>query len=436
MFSFAGAQHYRLTIDGLLSLLVDQQTCVRPSSLSSDQGRQGRIPSPDMSPATPDLSLFLDLDPSIVHQTFNGPYRRYSPSVTFDNNEITTSSTGPTSDSMQGLTIHDFPSSNAQPVIRLSPRDGEEMQVYDVDLSFGAYSTNNMSSFTRDHIVEAGALEYEIEDNDLHLNTDLREIGHECSSLKRRSQYRIGRASKRLRVADGGRLTLEHYILTERAKHERLSIEFPERIYILPESIEAEPTNEKDEHLSIARTLFAGVGNCESLVLLQAFIIQERNKVQKEGLDPSRPLSLQQRMDAIERLGTRIAYYELLRRYHILGLYTEHTLSPLGQEHPFIVDTDERCFSRGRGKRGNPQNHAAAQVTLAMFRDMYSSVPHQAVPEKKYRLFKRLRRLGQRFHLLTNVFGYGVLALLPLASPELPGLTVTDDMYEDLNPPR
>ncbi|KAH8728850.1 hypothetical protein GQ44DRAFT_608035, partial [Phaeosphaeriaceae sp. PMI808] len=46
----------------------------------------------------------------------------------------------------------------------------------------------------------------------------------------------------------------------------------------------------------------------------------------------------------------------------------------------------------------------------------------------KYRVFKRLRKLGERLHLLTRKFGYGVLGLLPLSSPELAIVAVTDDM--------
>ncbi|KAH8693393.1 hypothetical protein GQ44DRAFT_551081, partial [Phaeosphaeriaceae sp. PMI808] len=85
--------------------------------------------------------------------------------------------------------------------------------------------------------------------------------------------------------------------------------------------------------------------------------------------------------------------------------------------------------------RGNPRNRAAADITLAMFEDGQSSASKQTASEKEYRMFKKLRKLGERLALLDHTFGYGILGLFPPSSPNLTIVTMTDDMLLRLPDP-
>ncbi|KAH8728849.1 hypothetical protein GQ44DRAFT_818499 [Phaeosphaeriaceae sp. PMI808] len=264
--------------------------------------------------------LFLDLDdPDIVRDTSNAA--SHGPSTTLDKGENTTCAVSPTGSIMQGLTICNSLASSTL------PRTG-------FDSILGTCRT---------------------------------------ASLKRKLRSGSERVINRPKEATGTHAALDHYLSAEKTKHERLSIEFPTRTYVLPYPMKTKSIIAKDEHLNIARNLFAAVGSSESLVLLQACIVHRKDKLPEEGVDPLRPLSLLQRIKTIECLGRNIAYYALLWWYHIRRPYTEHAPTQLSQEHSFIVNTDEQCFSKSRRGPGNAQYGAAAEIILAMSEDSYAS---------------------------------------------------------------
>ena len=69
-------------------------------------------------------------------------------------------------------------------------------------------------------------------------------------------------------------------------------------------------------------------------------------------------------------------------------------------------------------RAGNPKNFRDSEITKAMLCGLASEIANDSGDyQKQYRFHARLRRLGERLKLLTNLFGFGVLGLIPSQDP-------------------
>lgn len=70
-------------------------------------------------------------------------------------------------------------------------------------------------------------------------------------------------------------------------------------------------------------------------------------------------------------------------------------------------------FARSSSKRGNPLSRSIADVTSRMTHDVFPNIDvDKAEFDSKSRLIARIRRLGQRLHMLETRFGEGILGLM------------------------
>ncbi len=163
------------------------------------------------------------------------------------------------------------------------------------------------------------------------------------------------------------------------------------------------------------KSLYYGTASCESFVCLQGLL----RHYQKHRIGDMRPqmrdLSTGERLKVIYKLSTDMALTTLLRLCHIQELSENISRTSSNRNDGFFNSTPESMSLRRHGRFGNPNNCAEADIT--------SSILHQFSPElqpgtagylQEYKRISRLRRLGKRLHLLTNTFGYGILALSPL----------------------
>ncbi|KAF2129713.1 hypothetical protein P153DRAFT_418345 [Dothidotthia symphoricarpi CBS 119687] len=420
-----------------LGLSVEQQICPHPKGLPRTDGSQRGNPNSVSQSEDFQMGLFVDLDLAGASFTCGtsseAAHEPCNSTMHSSGTEYVTHAVNALDGTMQMLTHCDFQETSAQRRPEFEHWNREGISPYEIEQVSHAHPRNN-TQLAMPYTFESAEL--------LGGKQDTSRVDRVSSALHtgnkplgRKSQWENTDAPKRHKKTVNDGMAVECYISEEKAKYERLALQFPARIYVLPESMFADNIVGKDEHLSIARCLFAGVGSCESLVVLQACLIHGREKVPEDEVDPLRPLPLAQRIQMIESLGAKIAYYELLRRCHILSLYNEHAAAELIQDDPFIVHTDERCFSVSGRKCGNPRNRAAAEITLAMSGDLQYTALNQPGSERVYSKFKRYRKLGERFRLLTHTFGSGMMGLLPPSSPDLTTVTMTDDMLLRLPDP-
>jgi hypothetical protein len=140
--------------------------------------------------------------------------------------------------------------------------------------------------------------------------------------------------------------------------------------------------------------------------------ILESCKTQKSSvtLETTNTLSTPERLRLIASLGHKISYSQLLRRYHILGLFKD--CGGLQTSVCGVIMTLSN-FASSSNTRGNPINRSVADVTVKMMAETFPEIGYQTSEYRaKYRWISCVRRLGQRLHLLETRFGQGVLGLI------------------------
>jgi hypothetical protein len=127
-------------------------------------------------------------------------------------------------------------------------------------------------------------------------------------------------------------------------------------------------------------------------------------------LETTSTLSTAERLRLIATLGHTISYAQLLRRYHILGLFKD--CGGLETSMCGVIMTLSN-FASSSNTRGNPINRSVADVTVKMMAETFPAIGYQTSEYRaKYRWISYVRRLGQRLHLLETRFGQGILGLI------------------------
>ncbi|KAB8228848.1 uncharacterized protein BDW43DRAFT_315489 [Aspergillus alliaceus] len=161
------------------------------------------------------------------------------------------------------------------------------------------------------------------------------------------------------------------------------------------------------------------IGNSYSIAALQQLRDSQWTQDDMPRLHIKNGISIHERFRLISVLDDKIAYYKLLRRYHIFHLYQDCT-GPSSRAATEFVHVDPEEFQRTK-KPGNPGNNAKAEVTKFMLSAIYPNLNETMDGyATKYKNVTKLQTLGRRFQALANRFGMGVLGLLPFGGMAKP----------------
>jgi hypothetical protein len=207
--------------------------------------------------------------------------------------------------------------------------------------------------------------------------------------------------------AKGARTVIDGFLAQERAKYtdERL---FPERTYA---KMDIESVISKfGESLAV---LLVTIAAPQRIASLRDIICNARVEKPLRKYVFKDDIVLNERVKIILELDERVIGTQLVRWYHILELFTTCGGLETRSETGFVNNTTATLQSQKKGCLGNPTNMDDAKVAEAMIDQIYPGL-HPSTEEYKGKLvvFKKLRQLGKRLHILVTKFGQGVLGLM------------------------
>jgi hypothetical protein len=175
------------------------------------------------------------------------------------------------------------------------------------------------------------------------------------------------------------------------------------------------------------RLLYLAIGSCQSLIDFKEKLRAARDAPtdlpQRIGL----PVCPTESLREICHLDDQEILCVLFRRYHVVKLF-ETELETLHQSNEMIVDTP-MTFGKGhRARIGNPAVRQEAALTDRLLRKVKPELEKGTKEFQKFRVkISRLRRLAKVLRMLTEAYGFGILALLP-CGPTYSELALTDNM--------
>lgn len=186
-------------------------------------------------------------------------------------------------------------------------------------------------------------------------------------------------------------------------------------------------------HETSLYTLFFGIGSPEVLVMLQELLKTRRERFTTQQSREPNVLSPADRMIAIRRGDTKIAYSGFRKRCHVHKLFVDCRPERATTTNTFVTNTIKTMATKPTSQTGNPQNLELSRISDRMFKLSYPNLtPEDPSYVAKKNYTNELRKLGQRLDLLVNKFGDGILGLIPLPSDEprlVQALTITDGVW-------
>jgi hypothetical protein len=177
-------------------------------------------------------------------------------------------------------------------------------------------------------------------------------------------------------------------------------------------------------HAKTLTKFLVHIASAETLVTLRHIVLSYRESPSPISFGTRPGLSEKERFNIIGLLGTEIAWCRLLRMYHILELY--ETCKGTDCAEKLIVTTPASFQSRKR-KAGNPLHAAEAEITERMTKGIFPDLlPGTDGYNEKKASLKRVRKLGQRLHILVAKFGSGILGLM--LNDDMKGLDISEQM--------
>lgn len=166
-------------------------------------------------------------------------------------------------------------------------------------------------------------------------------------------------------------------------------------------------------HRDICLRLWAGICSSSSVVNLQ-----ELMQVLKSGLDIKplclgMELSVQNRLQVIDRAEKCVKGLLAIRRLHALQLWRDQPQAAGGD--PWInLSICSASGSTKSGQRGNPLFMQESAATRSLLERVYPDLsPSSPEYRRVYERLKKIRRLGRRLETMASRFGTGILGLLP-----------------------
>lgn len=175
------------------------------------------------------------------------------------------------------------------------------------------------------------------------------------------------------------------------------------------------------------RSLFLGIGSCGALLDFEELFRVAR---QKKAIQPQygRPiLNIAEMFNEICLLESEEALCVLTRRYHVIK-FCSTAREVFHQNNCMVMETSSTFTAGHRVRRGNPNVLREAAITTALATQIQPLWETESKDFKKLCFkVKRLRKLARNLQMLTDIYGFGILALLP-SGPSHQDLSVTDTM--------
>jgi hypothetical protein len=242
------------------------------------------------------------------------------------------------------------------------------------------------------------------------------------------------RAEKRMcHSQSGGKsISIEKYILLENGRCETSGIPCLEEGFNSAIAQDLTTSLKLEQVITELKIFYFAIASPESLAALKTILKAQRRSLENKLSGINWNLPPPERMKEIESLNEDMAQVCFLRRCHTFHIFVESSLKSLKSSDGFFNLTSQSISTRANPKMGNPINLEDSRVSERIMRELYPNMNIKGPEyEKKLRFVKKLRKLGQRFEMLVDKFGYGILGLLPLAIdvPAVePVLNITDTL--------
>lgn len=223
--------------------------------------------------------------------------------------------------------------------------------------------------------------------------------------------------------AAGQALMLDHvsdYMRLENERCHRLGLSFSPNDFNIA-MVTANPTLKEDDIIFIQLKMFYfAIGSVESLVSLKSMAEIGRRSIAGKQTTHIGALTTLERMKVVERLNSNIAYNIFQRRYHIYHLLVDSRAAHQKTSDGFVNSTWQSMSTNNRPRMGNPQNLDDNQLSKNILEKLHPDlIPGTPEHKKKLRNMGNIRKLGERFEILVERFGYGIIGLLPLPGDDL-----------------
>lgn len=173
------------------------------------------------------------------------------------------------------------------------------------------------------------------------------------------------------------------------------------------------------------RLFYFAIGSCQSLIEFKENLRAARSMPSGSIHSFGANLCLTERVREICRLDDQEALCVLARRYHIVKLF-ETELETLRQNNEMIMETPSTFGTTLRAQPGNPVMMQEAALTDGLICRIKPGLKKGTKEFQKFRAkLSQLRRLAKVLRMLTQTYGFGILALLP-CGPSYSELAITD----------
>ncbi|KAB8232589.1 uncharacterized protein BDW43DRAFT_311974 [Aspergillus alliaceus] len=174
------------------------------------------------------------------------------------------------------------------------------------------------------------------------------------------------------------------------------------------------------------------IASPQQIVALREILRNERAGKSLQSCFLRGGISRRERVGIILELDRRLSVTQLTRWYHIIDLF-EGCGGPKTRSITGYVVTTTADFQSQKQAFGNPSHKDDANVAQAMMKDIFPDAqPGTEEYKKKSNAIKRIRKLGQRLHILVERFGRGVLGLmLGLDRGDSANMTIPDQVPND-----
>jgi hypothetical protein len=219
---------------------------------------------------------------------------------------------------------------------------------------------------------------------------------------------------------------LKGYLEIEKQRCQSFHKLFPETEWSLVLANHSSSFQETLTNLTALKTLYFAIGSSESLVGLQALVKNQRLLTIRRDMIGSPNQSIGERMKLIEAIDSKIAFLNFKRRYHIYHVFNDSRAGSSCSSDGFFNTSPDIFASQTVPRKGNPKHLEGYRISKLMLQSMYPELlPDSETYSKKLHFIKTIRKLGERFSLLIDKFGYGILGLIPVPGDELEPTTST-----------
>ncbi|KAJ4344353.1 uncharacterized protein N0V89_012093 [Didymosphaeria variabile] len=221
---------------------------------------------------------------------------------------------------------------------------------------------------------------------------------------------------------------------TERQKLATLSVSdrvSAERYLDYPHNDEASQNHTQVMQL---RSLYLGIGTCGTLADFKELlrVARQRKVSYPHHIGPT--LNITECFNEICRLDNEEALCVLTRRYHIIK-FCAIEQEVFRQSNFIAIETSSTFEIARKARRGNPIVLQEAATTAALTSIIQPGLGQETKEFKRLcDKVKRLRKLARNLQMLTSVYGFGILALIP-SGPSYQDLSLTDTALRSVAEP-